>query len=65
MDGIVFEKDLGPKTTAAAPAIAEFSPDASWGPLRNERCIGSLAQPLATSGDVGPSETTKWATPTL
>jgi len=29
-DGAVFEKDLGPKTDAAAPAMATFNPDKSW-----------------------------------
>jgi hypothetical protein len=29
-DGIVFEKDLGPDTAAAAAAITSFDPDASW-----------------------------------
>jgi hypothetical protein len=28
--GIVFEKDLGPKTATLAPAVAEFNPDMTW-----------------------------------
>ena len=29
-DGVVFEKDLGPETDAAAAAISSFDPDDSW-----------------------------------
>jgi hypothetical protein len=29
-DGIVFEKDLGKGTTAAAEAMKTFNPDDSW-----------------------------------
>ena len=29
-DGIVYEKDLGPKTAALASAITKFNPDSSW-----------------------------------
>jgi hypothetical protein len=29
-DGIVHEKDLGPETDAAARALTEYNPDASW-----------------------------------
>jgi hypothetical protein len=29
-DGIVYQKDLGPGTAAAAPAIKLFDPDLSW-----------------------------------
>jgi hypothetical protein len=30
LDGVVYEKDLGPKTTKVAPALKERSPDSSW-----------------------------------
>jgi Protein of unknown function (DUF2950) len=29
-DGIVFEKNLGPHTTAIAGAIKQYDPDRSW-----------------------------------
>ena len=29
-DGIVYQKNLGPKTAAIASAMARFDPDASW-----------------------------------
>lgn len=29
-DGVVFQKDLGPNTTAAAKAMKTFNPDATW-----------------------------------
>jgi hypothetical protein len=32
--GVVFEKDLGPNTDAAARAMTFFDPDASWRPVR-------------------------------
>lgn len=32
--GLVYERDLGPKTPAAAAAITRFNPDASWKPAR-------------------------------
>lgn len=32
-DGVVFEKDLGPKTPSAAAAIKTFNPDDSWKPV--------------------------------
>jgi hypothetical protein len=28
--GIVFEKDLGPKTAEVAGAMAQFNPDGTW-----------------------------------
>jgi hypothetical protein len=34
-DGIVFEKDLGPRTAALAPSIEKFDPDPSWRPSRS------------------------------
>jgi hypothetical protein len=32
-DGVVYEKDLGPKTSELAPAIDRFNPDKSWTPV--------------------------------
>jgi hypothetical protein len=32
--GLVYERDLGPGTTAAAAAIQRFNPDAGWKPAR-------------------------------
>ena len=29
-DGIVYEKDLGPKTAAIAKAMTKYDPDSSW-----------------------------------
>jgi hypothetical protein len=29
-DGIIYEKDLGPRTGEIAPAIEEYNPDPSW-----------------------------------
>ena len=29
-DGIVYQKNLGPKTTAIASAMTRFDPDAGW-----------------------------------
>jgi len=29
-DGVVYQKDLGPKTTTLAPAIAKYDPDSTW-----------------------------------
>jgi hypothetical protein len=29
-DGIVYQKDLGPDTAAAARAITRFDPDSTW-----------------------------------
>jgi hypothetical protein len=33
--GIVFQKDLGEKTSEAAKQLAAFDPDASWEPVRD------------------------------
>jgi hypothetical protein len=33
-DGVVYEKDLGPKTDALAQAMIAYDPDASWRPAR-------------------------------
>jgi hypothetical protein len=30
LDGVVYEKDLGPKTTTVAPALTKRSSDSSW-----------------------------------
>ena len=32
-DGVVYQKDLGPKTTATAQAIKAFDPDETWKPV--------------------------------
>lgn len=32
-DGVVYQKDLGPKTTELASAIDRFNPDKSWAPV--------------------------------
>jgi len=32
-DGVVYQKDLGPGTTAAAAKITAFNPDKSWKPF--------------------------------
>ena len=29
-DGVVYQKDLGPKTDAVAKAMKEYNPDSSW-----------------------------------
>jgi len=29
-DGVVFQKDLGPKTAAIATAMKKFNPDSTW-----------------------------------
>ena len=34
-DGVVYEKDLGPKTAESAKDIERFNPDRSWQPLVN------------------------------
>ncbi len=35
-DGVVYQKDLGPKTLELAPAIDRFNPDKSWTPVRDQ-----------------------------
>ena len=35
-DGVVYEKDLGPKTVEIASGIERFNPDKSWSPVRDE-----------------------------
>jgi hypothetical protein len=32
MQGIIYEKDLGPDTANAVTAITTFNPDSSWNP---------------------------------
>jgi Protein of unknown function (DUF2950) len=32
-DGVVYQKDLGPNTSAAARAMTQFNPDSTWEPL--------------------------------
>jgi hypothetical protein len=36
-DGVVYEKDLGPKTLEAAKEIERFNPDKSWTPVAEEK----------------------------
>ena len=36
-DGVVREKDLGPKTDAAVAGLASYNPDASWKPVSSVR----------------------------
>lgn len=36
-DGVVFEKDLGPKTLEVAQGIERFNPDKSWTPVTDEK----------------------------
>ena len=35
-DGVVYQKDLGPKTTELATAIDRFNPDKSWTPVQDQ-----------------------------
>ncbi len=35
-DGVVYEKDLGPKTAELAAAIDRFNPDKSWSPVADD-----------------------------
>jgi hypothetical protein len=35
-DGVVYEKDLGPKTLELAEAIELFNPDKSWTPVLDQ-----------------------------
>ena len=35
-DGVVYEKDLGPKTAEIAPTIDRFNPDKTWSPVVEE-----------------------------
>ncbi|HEU4833923.1 MAG TPA: DUF2950 domain-containing protein [Pyrinomonadaceae bacterium] len=35
-DGVVYQKDLGPKTTELANAIERFNPDKSWTPVTDQ-----------------------------
>jgi hypothetical protein len=36
-DGVVYEKDLGPKTTELATAIDRFNPDKTWAPVVDDQ----------------------------
>ena len=36
-DGVVYQKDLGPKTIELAAAIDRFNPDKSWIPVLEEK----------------------------
>jgi hypothetical protein len=46
-DGVVFEKDLGPKTTAVATAMKTFDPDTTWKRVE----VSSSAGPEAGRGE--------------
>jgi hypothetical protein len=35
-DGVVWEKDLGPKTVALAQKTDRFNPDKTWSPVAEE-----------------------------
>jgi hypothetical protein len=35
-DGVVYQKDLGPKTLELANAIEQFNPDKSWTPVSDQ-----------------------------
>jgi hypothetical protein len=36
-DGVVYQKDLGPKTVELANAIELFNPDKTWTPVQDEK----------------------------
>ena len=36
-DGIIYEKDLGPKTVDIAAAMTEYNPGDGWKPVNNQR----------------------------
>ena len=36
-DGVVYEKDLGPKTAELAAAIDRFNPDKTWTPVLDDQ----------------------------
>jgi hypothetical protein len=44
-DGVVFQKDLGPDTEAAAMAMDAFDPDSSWVAVIDEQTPGSVPTP--------------------
>jgi len=35
--GVVYQKDLGPKTAELANAIERFNPDKTWTPVQDEK----------------------------
>jgi len=35
-DGIVYQKDLGPKTLEQFRAMTRYNPDSSWTPIEND-----------------------------
>jgi len=35
-DGVVYQKDLGPKTAELANAIDRYNPDKSWTPVTDQ-----------------------------
>jgi hypothetical protein len=36
-DGVVYQKDLGPKTLELAQAIDRFNPDKTWSPVLEDK----------------------------
>lgn len=51
-DGVVYEKDLGPKTAAAAAKISKFDPDSGWRkvPPRHVQALGAKKGEPAAAG---------------
>jgi len=33
-DGVVYQKDLGPKTASIAQSMTKFNPDKTWTPVK-------------------------------
>jgi Protein of unknown function (DUF2950) len=48
-DGVVWQRDLGKDTAAAAAAIKQFNPDERWTPIAPGQHAGSAAQTSATA----------------
>jgi len=48
-DGVVWQRDLGKDTAAAAAAIKQFNPDTQWNPIAPAESAGSAAQTNATA----------------
>ena len=40
-DGVVFQKDMGPKTAALAQAMKTFNPDSTWKRVEGDRAAGT------------------------
>ncbi len=52
-DGVLYEKNLGAGTDAAARAMTRFDPDAGW--RKGRRAVGAGAVPPAPSTQRGPN----------